>query len=62
MEKKVSGEVYVAIAIALYLCERGDGVHDVESAVLTINKQAYTSSPWSSKTLTLRETPIVNKK
>lgn len=62
MENKVSGEVCVAIAMALYLVQKGPGVHDVESNVLTFNTQAYTGSPWSSKILTLRQTPIVNKK
>lgn len=62
MENKVSGEMCVAIATALYLIQKGPGVHDTENAVLTINRQAHASSPWASKVLTLRQTPIVNGK
>ena len=62
MEKKVSGEVCVAIAMALALCRREDGgPHDVETTALTINRQAYANTPWSSKILTLRQIPVVKK-
>ncbi len=60
MEKKISGEVYVAIAMALCLCQQDEGPHDVESAVLTFNRKA-TDTPWGSKILTLRQIPTVKK-
>jgi len=39
--------LYAAIAAAIYLY--GEELHDVENAVLTINKVSRTYSPWSSK-------------
>lgn len=39
--------VYAAIATAIHLY--GEELHDVENAVLTINKVSRTYSPWSSK-------------
>ena len=50
--EKVPGEVYAAIAMALY--EMQGIVHDVESNKLTIGR---VESPWGSKILTLREIP-----
>ncbi len=46
------GDVYAAIAMALY--ETLGGVHDVEHQVLTIR---HTDTPWSGKWLVLRATP-----
>ncbi len=54
---QVSGEVYAAIAMALY---QHLEVHDVEDTVLTINKVKKAYSPWNSKIYSLREIP--NKK
>jgi Na+-transporting methylmalonyl-CoA/oxaloacetate decarboxylase gamma subunit len=42
-----SGDVYAAIAAAIHLYT--EELHDVEEAVLTINKVSRTYSPWSSK-------------
>lgn len=55
-----SGEVYAAIAMALY--EYQNDIHDVENTILTINKVERRYSPWSSKIYGLRETPQVNGK
>jgi hypothetical protein len=55
-----SGEVYAAIAYALYLYQ--NEIHDEESTILTIDKVTRNYSPWSSKIYTLRQTPTVNKK
>lgn len=52
---KNSGEIYAAIAMALY--ELDDEAHDWEETKLTINKVAKTYSPWSSKIYGLREIP-----
>lgn len=51
----VSGEVYAAIATALY--EFGDDSHDIENTVLTIKKVERRYSPWSSKIYNLRQLP-----
>lgn len=50
-----SGEIFAAIATALY--EMSDDNHDIENTVLTIRKVARTYSPWSSKIYGLREVP-----
>lgn len=50
-----SGEIFAAIATALY--EMSDDNHDVENTVLTIRKVARTYSPWSSKIYSLRDVP-----
>lgn len=50
-----SGEIYAAIATALY--EMSDDNHDIENTVLTIRKVQRSYSPWSSKIYTLRQTP-----
>lgn len=52
---KNSGEIYAAIAMALY--ELDNEVHDWEDTKLTINKVAKSYSPWSSKIYGLREIP-----
>ncbi len=52
---EVSGEVFAAIATALY--EMSDDNHDIEHTVLTIRKVHRAYSPWSSKIYSLRETP-----
>lgn len=52
---EVSGEVFAAIATALY--EFTEDAHDMENTVLTIRKVARNYSPWSSKIYGLRETP-----
>lgn len=52
---EVSGEVLVAIGMALY--ELDQDVHDLENTVLTIQKVKRTYSPWSSKIYGLRELP-----
>ena len=44
-------------AIAMALHEYLNDAHDVETMVLTINQVHRTNSPWSSKILTLRQTP-----
>lgn len=53
-----SGEIFAAIATALY--EMSDDNHDIENTVLTIRKVQRSYSPWSSKIYTLRQAP--NKK
>ena len=50
-----SGEIFAAIATALY--EMSDDNHDIEHTVLTIHKVQRTYSPWSSKLYGLRQTP-----
>ena len=52
---EVSGDVFAAIATALY--EMSDDNHDIEHTVLTIRKVRRAYSPWSSKIYSLRETP-----
>ncbi|MDR1335992.1 MAG: OadG family protein [Tannerella sp.] len=49
-----SGEVFAAIAAALYDATEED-VHDLEHTVLTIRKVARHYSPWNSKIYGLRE-------
>ena len=50
-----SGEIFAAIATALY--EMSDDNHDIENTVLTIRKVQRAYSPWSSKLYGLRQTP-----
>lgn len=52
---EVPGEVYAAIATALYLYETDK--HDYESTIITIERVSKRYSPWSSKIYGLRETP-----
>ena len=54
-----SGEVFAAIAMALY--ELNDDHHDLESSILTIKKAQRNYSPWNSKVLSLRQNPIIKK-
>ncbi len=58
MANNDTGEIYAAIAMALY--EMENEVHDWEETVLTIEKVTKNYSPWSSKIYGLRELP--NKK
>ena len=51
---KQSGEVYAAIAMAIYEVTE---LHDDENTILTIKNTVRNYSPWSSKIYTLRETP-----
>lgn len=53
---KNTGEIYAAIAMALYEVDNEE--HDWEETKLTINKVARTYSPWSSKIYGLREIPV----
>lgn len=57
---EASGEVYAAIAMALY--EYENDIHDIENTILTIDKVERRYSPWSSKIYTLRETPNIQGK
>ena len=50
-----SGEIFAAIATALY--EMSYDNHDIENTVLTIRKVQRAYSPWSSKLYGLRQTP-----
>ena len=50
-----SGDVYAAIAMAIY--EITENEHDDDNTVLTIKNVARNYSPWSSKIYTLREIP-----
>lgn len=50
-----SGEVFAAIATALY--EVTEDIHDLENRVLTIHKVTRNYSPWSSKIYGLRSIP-----
>lgn len=52
---EVEGDVYAAIAVAIYQYSRD--LHDVENTVLTINRGAKAYSPWSSKIYGLRQIP-----
>jgi len=51
---KQSGEIYAAIAMAIY---EATELHDEENTILTIQNTVRNYSPWSSKIYTLRETP-----
>lgn len=53
--EETSGEINAAIAMALHLYR--SQLHDIEDAVITIQKVAKTYSPWSSKIYGLRRTP-----
>ena len=56
-ENQTPGEVFAAIAMALH--EEMEDVHDTEETVITLNMEDHQlSSPWSSKTLLMRHTPI----
>ena len=49
-----SGEIYAAIAMAIY---EATELHDDENAILTIKNTVRNYSPWSSKIYSLREIP-----
>ena len=51
---KQSGEVYAAIAMAIY---EATEMHDEENTILTIRNTVRNYSPWSSKIYSLREVP-----
>ena len=57
-ENQTPGEVFAAIAMALH--EEMEDVHDVEEMVITMNMedQQPAASPWGSKSLMMRHTPI----
>jgi len=51
---KQSGEIYAAIAMAIY---EATEMHDEENTILTIKNTVRNYSPWSSKIYSLREVP-----
>jgi len=51
---KRSGEVYAAIAMAIY---EATELHDEENTILTIKNTVRNYSPWSSKIYALRKIP-----
>ena len=51
---KQSGEIYAAIAMAIY---EATETRDEENTILTIKNTVRNYSPWSSKIYTLREKP-----
>ena len=51
----MTGEELAAVGMALYQYE--NDLHDIESAVLTINNVTRAYSPWNSKIYGLRQTP-----
>jgi Na+-transporting methylmalonyl-CoA/oxaloacetate decarboxylase gamma subunit len=53
--EEASGEINAAIALALHMYQ--SQLHDMEDAVITIQKVAKTYSPWSSKIYGLRRNP-----
>ena len=57
----VNEEIIAAIAIACHLYQNGvdSGIHDVESNVLTFNKDLLRNSPWGARTLTLKQDPRI---
>ena len=52
---KQSGELFAAIAMAIY---EATELNDEEHTILTIKNKASIYSPWSSKIYTLREMPV----
>ncbi len=54
-EHELSGEVIAAISAAIH--EVNQDVHDIESAILTIDEVKKNYSPWSSKIYSLRQIP-----
>lgn len=52
---ELSGEVLAAISAAIY--EMDQDVHDIESAILTIDEVKRKYSPWSSKIYNMRQLP-----
>ncbi len=55
----VSGEVYAAISMAIYLNE--ESIHDEQDTILTIRHIEKKYSPWSSKIYGLRDVPEKRK-
>ncbi|MBE6245546.1 MAG: lamin tail domain-containing protein [Bacteroidales bacterium] len=57
----INEEIIAAIAIACHLYQGGvdSGIHDVESNVLTFNKDLLRNSPWGARTLTLKQDPRI---
>lgn len=55
----VDEEIVAAIAIACHLYQNGtdSGIHDVESNVITFNKDLLRNSPWGARSLTLKQDP-----
>jgi len=51
---KQSGEIYAAIAMAIY---EATELHDEENTILTIKNTVRNYSPWNSKIYTLRKAP-----
>ena len=51
-----SDEIYAAIAAALHAHAADKNCHDIESTVLTINRDTNYST-WNSKLLSMRQTP-----
>lgn len=43
----ISDEAYAAIAVACYMFEQENEIHDIESDVITFNKQLLNSSSWA---------------
>lgn len=58
-DEGISGEVVAAIATVIYQMQSNS--HDIENAILTIEKQATHYSPWNSKIYGLRQTPQLKK-
>ena len=61
-EGGINEEVIAAIAIACHLYQNGDAdptVHDIESNVLTFNKDLLRNSPWGNKMLTIKQDPQI---
>ena len=55
-EISYSDEICAAIAAALYAYDADNDYHDIESTVLTINRNTN-YSPWNSKILSMRQIP-----
>jgi hypothetical protein len=55
-EVEIPGEVYAAIAMALYDADEEE--HDIENTVITIDRVIRNYSPWSSKIYQLRDIPF----
>ena len=58
----VDEEILVAIAAACHLYHCGtidSSIHDVESNVITFNKDLLKNSPWGSRSLTLKQDPRI---
>ncbi|MDR2424809.1 MAG: lamin tail domain-containing protein [Prevotellaceae bacterium] len=58
-DEGISGEVVAAIATVIYQMQSNS--HDIENAILTIERQAANYSPWNSKIYGMRQTPQLKK-